>query len=210
MSEAPALLHEPWPSVEREREGIALGIWTFLASEILFFAGLFLSYAVYRTLYPEAFRIASHETELLYGSVNTAILLTSSFVMTIALHASERDKRRILILCLLVTALLGLAFLGVKGLEYAGDIDKRLVPGPDFSLKPPATRLFWALYWVMTGVHAIHLAVGVGVVTYVGVLVVREAIPAQSPAIEATSLYWHFVDSVWLILYALIYLPGRS
>ncbi|QGM44327.1 cytochrome c oxidase subunit 3 [Methylocystis heyeri] len=210
MSDAPTLLHEPWPSLAREKEGVAFGLWTFLASEILFFAGLFLSYAVYRNLYPDAFRIASRETDILYGSINTAILLTSSFVMTIALHASELDRRRILASCLLVTAILGLAFLGVKGLEYADDIDKRLVPGPDFSLKPAATRLFFALYWVMTGVHAIHLAVGVGLVIYAGVQVQRRAIAAQSPAIEAISLYWHFVDSVWLILYALIYLPGRS
>lgn len=210
MSDPPALLHEPWPSVAREREGIAFGVWTFLASEILFFSGLFLSYTIYRNLYPEAFRIASHETDILYGSVNTALLLTSSFIMTLALHASEQGRRRILAVCLLLTAAFGLAFLGVKGLEYADDIDKHLAPGPDFRLKPAATRLFFTLYWVMTGVHAIHLTVGVVLVTYVGLLALKEALPARSPAIEAVSLYWHFVDSVWIVLYALIYLPGRS
>jgi cytochrome c oxidase subunit III len=210
MSDAPAFLHEPWPSIAREREGIAFGIWTFLASEILFFGGLFLSYAVYRNLYPEAFRIASHETNILYGSVNTALLLTSSFVMTLALHASEQGRRRTVASCLLLTAVFGLAFLGVKGLEYAEDIDKHLAPGPDFSLKPSATRLFFALYWVMTGVHAVHLAVGVVVVAYVGLLIQRGALPAQSPGVEAASLYWHFVDSVWVVLFVLIYLPGRS
>jgi cytochrome c oxidase subunit III len=210
MNEAPALLHEPWPTVAREREGVALGIWTFLASEILFFGGLFLSYTVYRNLYPQAFRIASHETDILYGTINTALLLTSSYIMTLALHASDQGRRRILVFCLILTAAFGLAFLAVKGLEYADDIDKHLIPGRDFALRPAATRLFFALYWVMTGVHAVHLAIGVALVAYVGRLALKEAIPAQSPAIEATSLYWHFVDSVWVVLYALIYLPGRS
>ncbi|ARN83236.1 cytochrome c oxidase subunit 3 [Methylocystis bryophila] len=210
MSGAPKPLHEPWPSAAREREGVAFGVWTFLASEILFFSALFLGYAVYRNMYPQAFHVASGETNIFYGSVNTALLLTSSFVMTLALHASERGKRHILILCLLLTAAFGLAFLAVKGLEYKDDLDKHLMPGPSFSLEPPATRLFFAFYWVMTGVHAIHLAVGVAIVIYVGVLVARDVVPPESPGVEATSLYWHLVDSIWVVLFALIYLPGRS
>ncbi len=209
MRDVATVLRFPWPSVERQRQGVAFGMWTFLASEILFFGGLFLSYAVYRGLYPEAFDAASRATSIFYGTINTALLLTSSFIMTLALHGSERGARRFVIGCLFVTAALGLAFLVVKGLEYAEDIDKRLVPGPSFALEPDATRLFFALYWIMTGIHAIHLAVGVALVTYVTTELLRERMPLESPAIEATSLYWHFVDSIWLVLYALIYLPGR-
>jgi cytochrome c oxidase subunit III len=210
MQKSAHLLRFPWPNVQRQREGVTFGVWIFLASEILFFSGLFLSYAVYRSLYPQAFHIASQATNLLYGSVNTALLLTSSFIMTLALRASERDERAWVAGCLFVTATFGLAFLAVKGLEYADDIERGLVLGPRFALAPEATRLFFALYWIMTGIHAVHLAIGVLLVAYVGVGVARESIAAESPAIEATSLYWHFVDSVWLILFALIYLPGRS
>jgi cytochrome c oxidase subunit III len=148
--------------------------------------------------YPEAFRIAAHETNMFYGTVNTALLLTSSFVMTLVLQGCERGTRRLVTNCLFITAALGLAFLVVKGFEYADDIDRRLVPGPDFTLKPDATRLFFALYWILTGIHAIHLAVGIALVSFVGVEVARDKIAADSPALEATSLYWHFVDSVWL------------
>ncbi len=210
MRDRATVLRFPWPSVDRQRQGVAFGMWTFLASEILFFGGLFLSYAVYRALYPQAFDIASHATNMFYGTLNTALLLTSSFVMTLALHGSEKRARGVVTGCLFITGAFGLAFLAVKGLEYADDIDKRLIPGPDFALKPDATRLFFALYWVMTGVHAIHLAVGVVLVTYLGAELLRERMAVESPAIEATSLYWHFVDSIWLVLYALIYLPGRN
>lgn len=204
------VLRFPWPNVDRQRQGVAFGMWTFLGSEILFFGGLFLSYAVYRTLYPEAFNAASHETSMFYGTLNTGLLLTSSFVMTLALHGAEQRAKGFAVACLALTAALGVGFLVVKGLEYADDIDKSLVPGPDFSLKPAATRLFFALYWVMTGIHAIHLAIGVAIVSFVGAEIMRGKIAVESTVVEATSLYWHFVDSIWIVLYALIYLPGRN
>jgi cytochrome c oxidase subunit 3 len=210
MSELAGVQREPWPSVARQREGVAFGMWVFLASEILFFGALFVSYAVYRTLFPVAFDIGSHETNILYGTINTALLLTSSFVMTIAQRASQHGQRNVLTFCLLLTAAFGLAFLVVKGLEYAEEIRTGLVPGPSFTLQPTATRLFFALYWVMTGVHAIHLAVGVGVASLLGALVARRRIASQSTAIDAAALYWHLVDSIWIVLYAIIYLPGRA
>ncbi len=210
MSDASQILKEPWPSVSRQREGAAVGIWVFLASEVLFFGALMVSYAVYRTLYPAAFEAASHETDILYGTINTALLLTSSFIMTIALHASQMRLRRLLVICLLLTAAFGIAFLVVKGLEYAEDLDKHLLPGPHFGLSPPATELFFALYWVMTGVHAIHLAVGIIIVLILATAIERESVVPDSPAVEPVALYWHFVDTVWIILFALIYLPGRA
>ena len=209
MSDASDILREPWPSVPRQREGVSFGMWTFLASEVLFFGTLLVSYAVYRTLYPQAFAAASHETNILYGSINTALLLTSSFVMTVALRASQARLRRLLILCLLLTAAFGIAFEVVKGLEYADDLRKNLLPGPDFKLGQAPARLFFGLYWILTGVHAVHLAVGIALVGLLAVAVLLGRIAAESPAVEAIGLYWHFVDTIWIILFALIYLPGR-
>ena len=128
-----------------------------------FFGALLLGYAVYRALYPEAFRIAGAETEVFYGSVNLLLLLTSSVTMTIAVDASRHGMRRTVIACLALTMLLGAAFLMFKGLEYSADIAKGLLPGAHFPLQPPQTQLFWGLYWVMTGVHAIHLAIGIAI-----------------------------------------------
>ncbi len=210
MSEPASVLREPWPSVARQREGVAFGMWVFLASEILFFGGLFVSYAVYRTRFPVAFDVASHATNIFFGTINTALLLTSSLVMTIALRASLHGRRNLLSVCLLLTGAFGLAFLVVKGLEYAQDIREGLLPGPEFALLPAATRLFFGLYWVMTGVHAVHLAIGVAATFLLGILVARRTIVPQSTAIEATALYWHLVDSIWIVLYAIIYLPGRA
>jgi cytochrome c oxidase subunit III len=205
-----AALREPWSDLRMQREGVGLGMWIFLASEVLFFSGLFVSYAVYRSFNEDAFRLASAHTQILYGSINTGLLLTSSFTMTIALRAATAELRSLTLVCLAVTAALGVVFLACKGLEYREDLKKHLFPGPDFPLSPPATQIFWGLYWVMTGVHAIHLSVGIGVVLFVFVLFRRRVIPVQGSTMEGVALYWHFVDSVWIVLYPLLYLGGRS
>jgi cytochrome c oxidase subunit 3 len=209
MNGSVTILREPWPDVERQRHGATFGIWLFLATEMLFFGALFLSYAVYRNMHADAFRLASHETDLVYGTINTFILLTSSLIITLAERATVAQRRQLAVACLLATSALGTAFLVVKGFEYAEDIRKGLLPGPEFQLQPPSTQLFWGLYWVMTGVHAIHLAIGIGVVLVIATLIGRRIVPLQTPALGVSSLYWHFVDVVWLTLYALIYLPGR-
>ncbi|HEX5507668.1 MAG TPA: cytochrome c oxidase subunit 3 family protein [Pseudolabrys sp.] len=210
MSDAHSLLHEPWPSVERQREGATFGLWLFIATEILFFSGLFLGYTLYRNIYPDAFKIAARETEVVFGTVNTAILMTSSLTMAVASRSATRGFRKMTLLCLAVTITLGCAFLLCKGLEYHDDIDNRLVPGPDFKLKPPETQIFWAFYWVMTGIHAIHVTVGIGIVTTVTLLIARRRIPLATAAVEAMALYWHFVDIIWIFLLPLLYLMGRS
>jgi cytochrome c oxidase subunit 3 len=203
-------LREPWPDLRTQREGVGLGMWIFLASEVLFFAGLFVSYAVYRSFNEDAFRLASAHTQILYGSINTALLLTSSFTMTIALRAATAELRALTLACLGVTAALGIVFLACKGLEYREDLKEHLFPGPTFPLSPPATEIFWGLYWIMTGIHAVHLSVGIGVVLCVFVLFRRRTIPVQGSTMEGVALYWHFVDSVWIVLYPLLYLGGRS
>ena len=208
MSDA-EILREPWPDVERQRYGAALGIWVFLVTELLFFGVLFLSYAVNRSLHPEAFRIASHETDIFYGTLNTLILLTSSLTMTVAERAAMANVRRLAVIFFVITAALGTGFLVVKGFEYSADLSKHLLPGPTFALHPASTQLFWGLYWVMTMVHAIHLTVGIGVVSLLALFVGRRVVPLRTPASEVTSLYWHLIDVIWVTLYALLYLPGR-
>ncbi len=203
-------LREPWPDLRLQREGVSLGMWMFLASEVLFFGGLFVSYAIYRSFNPEAFRIAAAHTKIVYGSLNTAILLSSSLTMTVASRAATARLRELTVGCLAATALLGLAFLVCKGLEYRSDLAEHLLSGPDFPLSPPATQLFWGLYWIMTGVHAIHLTAGIGIVLVVLTLFQRRIIPVQGSTVAGVAIYWHFVDTVWIVLYPLLYLAGRS
>src|SRR5260221_3505458 len=210
MSDAATALRGPWPDPDRQREGVSVGIWLFIASEVLFFGALLLGYAVYRALCPEAFRIAGAETEVFYGSVNLLLLLTSSVTMTIAVDASRQGMRRTVFACLAVTILVGAGFLMFKGLEYSADIAKGLLPGAHFPLQPPQTQLFWGLYWVMTGVHAIHLAIGIAIVGTFAVMLWRRLMPIESPAMLGVATYWHFVDTVWIILFPLLYLVDRS
>lgn len=135
-----AALREPWPDLRLQREGVGLGIWIFLASEVLFFAALFVTFAVYRSFNAEAFRVAGAHTEIVYGSINTALLLTSSLTMTIALRAATAFLRRLTLVCLAVTAALGLAFLICKGLEYHDDLAKHLFPERAFGCRLPRPK----------------------------------------------------------------------
>jgi cytochrome c oxidase subunit 3 len=208
-----ALLKEPWGDLGRQREAGQFGIWLFLASEILFFGALLLTYTVYRLGNVEAFAAAGRETNIWFGTINTSILLTSSLTMAVASQAAASNEgfRRPILACLAATAVLGLAFLIVKGFEYREDIEKHLVPGPDFALKEPAAQLFYGLYWLVTGIHAIHLSIGIVMITRLAWLGWRNRIElSENPELEVAGLYWHLVDIVWIFLYPLIYLPGRT
>lgn len=209
MSDADAL-QEPWPNLQLQREGVTLGMWFFLTSEVLFFAALFCGYAVYRSLNADAFRIAGAHTEIIYGSINTFFLLTSSLAMTVALRAAAARLRSLTLVCLVATAVLGALFLICKGLEYHDDLAKHLFPGPGFPLTPPATQMFWGFYWVMTGIHAVHLSAGIAAVLVIFTLFKRNVIPVQGSTMEGLAIYWHFVDTVWIVLFPLLYLAGRT
>jgi cytochrome c oxidase subunit 3 len=213
MSETTGLLKEPWQYFDRQREAGTFGIWVFLASEMLFFGALILTYTVCRIDHPAAFAAAARETDILYGTINTAILLTSSFTMAMASQAAASGERlRSLVLwCLAATAALGLAFLVVKGFEYKEDIEKHLVPGAHFALAQTGAQLFCGLYWIITGVHAVHLTIGIVLVVRLTLLGYLNKFPLDAnPEIEVTGLYWHLVDIIWIFLYPLIYLPGRA
>jgi cytochrome c oxidase subunit 3 len=213
MSPVASLLKKPWQDFERQREAGKFGIWVFLASEVLFFGALILTYTVARLSHLDGFAAAGRETDIWFGTINTAILLTSSLTMAMAAQASNAstDFRRLIVGCLLATAAFGIAFLILKGFEYREDLDKHLFPGPHFALPQSGADLFFALYWLVTGVHAVHLTIGIVMVLRLALLGHFNRVPlAENPEIEITALYWHLVDVVWIFLYPLIYLPGRA
>lgn len=205
-------LREPWEDLEAQRYAARFGIWLFSASELLFFGGIFGGYAVYYYWYPDGFRVAGSETDLVLGIANTVVLLISS-ALAMLVSASSRWPALggISRMCLWATAALGVLFLCIKGYEYNIDIHEHLVPGPDFKLTEPGAEIFFGFYWATTGLHALHLIIGIG-------LLIRLAIAghmdpewyATSPAVHVTTLYWGFVDVIWTIVFVLIYLPGRG
>jgi len=208
MSRAEALLHEPWEGTDRQRHAYAFGMWVFLASEVLFFGSLMFAYAVVRSTHPADVREAARHADVVFGTANTIILMTSSLTLAIAERAQLAGRRRLAIVGLWLTLALGLAFLVVKGFEYAKDLHDHLLPGPTFALGASPAILFWGFYWIATAVHGIHVTVGLGLITRLLGLT-RSTTSRHAPSFETTSLYWHLVDVIWVVLYPLIYLVGR-
>ncbi len=209
MSAQTPAIREPWHKLPDQKQAATFGIWVFLGSEILFFGAFFLTYSFLRVLHPDIFELASKHTNVVFGTLNTGILLTSSLTMVLAARAADIDVKGAVLACLALTAALGVAFLVVKGFEYKEDIEEHLVPGAGFAL-PAAAQLFWSLYWIVTVVHAIHLSIGIVATARLTIDVAREKLPLRSPQYEVTALYWHLVDIVWIMLYPLIYLGGRA
>jgi cytochrome c oxidase subunit III len=208
----PALAHQ-FDSLEQQTEAATLGMWVFLVTEVLFFGGLFLTYAVYRAFYSAAFSAASHELDILLGGINTAVLIASSLTMALAVHAAQVGQRRLVMTMLALTMVLGAVFLGIKGFEYAHKFAEHHVPGPSFAFEKEHLRhaqIFFSLYFIMTGLHAVHMIIGIGVLLVMWVWAWRGTITAEySGPIEISGLYWHFVDIVWIFLFPLLYLIGR-
>jgi cytochrome c oxidase subunit 3 len=201
---------------EEKLELNRLGMWVFLASEVMFFGGLFTIYLVYRWLYPQVFATASRELDLVLGTINTAILLTSSFTMALAVHAIQAGSRRALTLFLLLTMLLGLAFIGIKGTEYLHVINEGLFPNREQLLTLSADerpgQIFFSLYFAMTGLHLLHMLLGLLVIAFLIVQanLFKRYSAADYSAIENMGLYWHFVDIVWIFIFPLLYLIDRT
>jgi cytochrome c oxidase subunit 3 len=180
----------------------------------MFFGGLFLGYVVYRTSYPHAFHLGSHHLDWKLGALNTGILICSSLTMALAIRAAQVGARpRAQVAQLLATMALGAAFLVVKAFEYHHKYVDHLVPGPSFRFDDPEmphVRIFYSFYFAMTGVHAFHMIVGIGVMLWVTLKAARGAFtPRNHTLLEMTGLYWHFVDVVWIFLFPLLYLLGR-
>lgn len=203
-----------YATLSQQGETAQLGMWVFIATETLFFGALIFTYFVYRNFYPEEFALAGKDAVLWCGTVNIGLLLTSSLTMVLSINAAAEGRRRDLALWLAATAFLGTAFLGVKGYEYYSDYQDQVVPAVNFMLKPgsaPAGELFWVFYFIATGLHAVHLSIGIALMLYMLWRARRgELTPAYYAPLEVVGLYWSFVDTVWIFLYPAIYLVGRS
>ena len=229
-----ALQHH-FENMEQQREAGTLGMWVFLVTEIMFFGGMFLAYTLYRSLYPWSFASASNHLDITLGAVNTGVLILSSFTMAMAVYFTQTGKPRPQVLCLVMTLLLGLTFLGIKAVEYRDKYNDHLIPGslipsrpfgPEVQQEgqPPdphklhllhgatvrQVEMFYWIYFAMTGMHALHMIIGAGLLLVLIYLSLKGRFDAEyhSP-VEVVGLYWHFVDIVWIFLFPLLYLLGR-
>ena len=188
-------------------------MWIFLGTELMLFGGLFTVYTVYRTVYPAGFAEGSRHLDLVYAGPNTAVLLISSLTMALAVRASQLGQRRRLIQYLIGTAALGTLFMAIKGAEYYKHFQEGMMPGIVWhydGANTGAVQMFFVAYFVMTGLHAVHLLIAIGIVLTVAILARRNRPlrPERHAPVEMVGLYWHFVDMIWTFLLPLLYLFG--
>ncbi len=206
-------LRHHFATPEQQMDASMLGMWTFLITEVLFFGGMFASYAVYRNMYYDAFASTSRYMDVTLGGTNTAVLICSSLTMVLAVRAAQLTKRRDAMLFLVLTMIFGSIFLGIKAFEYHSKWVEHLVPGFNFNYQPVQfaqhAQILFFLYFCMTGMHALHMVVGLGLLTWLLVRTRRGDFGSTyfSP-VEMVGLYWHFVDIVWIFLFPLLYLIG--
>jgi cytochrome c oxidase subunit 3 len=199
----------------QQREATTLGMWIFLITEVMFFGGMFAAYSVYRARWPEVFAVASSSMNVYYGAANTVVLLCSSLTMVLAVRASQLGKVKAIVMWIFFTLLFGLTFLGVKAFEWSEKFREHHIPGlPGFHLDKVAdqgaAQIFFSLYFAMTGLHALHMIVGVGIMTWLAIEAWRGKYSAQyNTPVDISGLYWHFVDLVWIYLFPLLYLIDR-
>ena len=199
-------------SADDEFEAAKQGMWIFLVTEVLMFGGLFVAYAIFRGLYPEMFHAAHQHLAVNMGATNTVALITSSLTMALAVSSTQKGKRDHAIIYLVLTLLAACCFLVIKYFEYTHKFHDGLLPGGLFTnteLKDPKSPLFFYLYFMMTGLHGIHVLIGMGVITWILRRTVRhEFSPGYYTPVELVGFYWHFVDLVWIYLFPLLYLVG--
>ena len=208
-------LDHQFDSVDQQRESSFLGMWLFLVTEIMFFGGLFATYIIYRGQNTEGFLAGSHKLDITLGAFNTAVLIGSSLTMALAVWAAQTDRRKATVWFILATILLGGVFLGVKYFEYGDKFEHHLFPGPEFHWGGPekaaSVEMFFNLYFLMTALHALHMIIGIGIMAVLAWLAWRGVFSsANHNLVEGVGLYWHFVDIVWIFLFPLLYLLGRS
>ena len=206
-------LQHHFDDMEQQAEASSLGMWVFLVTEIMFFGGLFMAYLAYRTANPAGFQEASHHLNVTWGAVNTVVLIVSSLTMALAVRAAQTSAPPgTQVAWIAATMVLGAAFLGVKVIEYADKFTHHLVPGPNFRWEgqyPAAAEMFYSLYFCMTGLHALHMIIGLGIMTVIGIMAWRGQFDSDYyTPVEVSGLYWHFVDIVWIFLFPLLYLIG--
>lgn len=210
----PTPLAHQFDDLAQQHDAGELGMWLFLSTEIMFFGGMFLAYSIYRLEDEATFAAASHELDLWLGTLNTAVLLCSSLTMALAVHAAQASQRKQLIGLLTATLILGSIFLGIKGVEYFHKYEHGLMPlaGLPFKWEGSSAghaELFFDLYFLMTGVHALHMVIGLGILLVLLISAVRDGLLGSfSAPVHVSGLYWHFVDIVWVFLFPLLYLIG--
>jgi cytochrome c oxidase subunit 3 len=209
---ATTLAHQ-FEDLQQQHDTASLGMWIFLATEVLFFGGLFASYTVYRNFYLPGFEAGSHHLDVTIGAINTAVLICSSLTMALAVRAAQLGRRKSLVAFLLGTMLLGLAFIFIKlMLEWRHDYLEGFAPGVNFTFAGPLARsveMFFIFYFIMTGVHALHMVIGEGILGTLLIMAWKGRFgPDHFNAVEVAGLYWHFVDIVWIFLFPLLYLIG--
>jgi len=209
----PPYLAHHFADIGQQFEAGTLGMWVFLVTEIMFFGGLFGAYAIYRHLYLPAFEAGSRLLDVRFGAANTAVLIGSSLTMALAVRSAQLDRRKALIMFLILTMILGAIFIFVKlNYEWRHDYEEHLIPGFGFDYPgehAAAVQLFFCFYFFMTSLHALHMVIGLGIMTVLVWMAARGKFDGgyYSP-IEVTGLYWHFVDIVWIFLFPLLYLVG--
>jgi len=208
-------LREQFDTAEQQKDASTLAMWIFLITEVMFFGGMFAAYTIYRSTYPTVFAIASTSLNVVVGAINTCVLLLSSFTMVMAVRAGQLGHRNLIVFFLILTLIFGCIFLGVKAYEWNEKFEEHHIPGQagfhleGTPLQGPA-KLFFSLYFAMTGLHALHMVVGVGILT----VLILQARKGKFSAdyftpIDISGLYWHFVDIVWIFLFPLLYLIDR-
>lgn len=213
------LAHQ-FEDLEQQHDADAFGLWIFLITEIMFFGGVFAGYAVLRWLYFVAFESGSHLLDVRLGALNTIVLLGSSLTMALSVRSAQIGNRRALTLFLILTMILGGAFLGIKAYEYHQKFVEHIVPSLDWAPEGPVlarllpggldhAQLYFFFYFGMTGLHALHMIIGMGLLLW---LLVRarkgDFTPTYFGPVDVVGLYWHFVDIVWIFLFPLLYLIG--
>jgi cytochrome c oxidase subunit 3 len=215
MASEAAALRPQFDDAQQQRAASNLGIWIFLATEVLFFGVLFATYAITRVRFPEAVAAGSRLTNLTLAGINTAVLLTSSLTMAMAVHAAQQGARKALVVgWLYLTVALGAAFLVIKGVEYRLDYVEHLVPMLGFAYSGPQAdqvEVFFYLYFFITGVHGLHVLIGIGCIAFIARMASRNAFsPSYFTPVDVTGLYWHLVDIIWLFVFPMLYLVSRS
>ena len=212
MSSNPYLAHH-FDDIVQQRESVSLGMWVFLLTEIMFFGGIFFSYTIYRYLYPDMFHAMSRHLDVTLGTINTAVLLTSSLTMALAVNAAQRGLQKRLVGLLGFTTLCGMGFLVIKFFEYSHKFHVGSVPGPLWHFDNPfgnQAQLFYSLYFGATGLHGFHVAIGVAILAVFTYKAWKGHYPKERyQPVEMVGLYWHFVDLVWIYVFPLFYLIGR-
>lgn len=210
-------LRVQFDTAEQQKDASQLGMWIFLVTEIMFFGGMFACYTVYRNWYPEVFAIASSSLNAVLGAINTGVLLLSSFTMVMAVRAGQLGQQKAIIIFLILTLLFGGVFLGVKAVEWKEKFDEHHIPGQaEFHVEglkaseQGHAQLFFSLYFAMTGLHALHMVIGAGILLVL-IMAARKGTysAAYYTPVDVAGLYWHFVDVIWIFLFPLLYLIDR-